>query len=72
MPKLAVSEHEIVKISKKGTLEKIWPILGFYTKESPKFVIHAFYENLLEPKVWLIAKKKIFFLDSSLSIINSN
>ena len=39
--------------------------------QEPKFVIHAFYENLLEPNLWLIAIKKLFFLDSSLGIISN-
>jgi len=44
MTKLGVSEHEIVKIGKKeGTNFGI-----LHSKESPKFVMHAFYENLLE------------------------
>jgi hypothetical protein len=42
MPKLGINEHEIVKISKKGDFRKYFgPILGFYTAESSKIVIHA-------------------------------
>ena len=46
MPKLGISEHEIVKISKKGDL--FGPIVGFYTKVFLKFVVHTLYEKRLE------------------------
>ena len=42
MPKLGISEHEIVKISKKRFFDQFWD------EESQKFVIHALHENLLE------------------------
>jgi hypothetical protein len=43
MPKLGISEHEIVKISKKGDFRIFLTDFG-----SPKFVILAFFENHLE------------------------
>ena len=46
------------KLAKKGDFIIFWTNFGvLHWKESPKFVIHAFYENILETK--LIAKKKL-------------
>jgi hypothetical protein len=63
MPKLGISEHEIVKISKnKGTLEIFSTNFGFlHLKDPIKFVIQALYENLLEPNLWLVEKRCHFF-----------
>ena len=59
MPKLGIKEHEIVKISKKedfrNFFDRFW---SFTLKRAPKFVIQAFYENLLEPNVKVICKKE--------------
>ena len=55
MPNFGISEHEIVKISKKGDFSNFWT--NFWIK----FVIHALFENLLEPNLWLIAKKEAIF-----------
>ena len=50
--------------AKKGTLEMFWTHFGIlHQKEPLKFLIHALYENLLEPNLRLIAKKMPFFHD---------
>ena len=39
------------KGSKSGHLATFGPILGFTLKQSPKFVVHEFYDYPLEPKI---------------------
>ena len=54
-----------------GTFEIFCTNFGIlHEKEALKLIIHASYENELEPNLWLIAQKKPFVLDSSLGIIS--